>query len=570
MALKLSISAMVIIFLSVFALVLGVIYLTNLYIFSQDITSTELPIPNIDPDTRPATTRIDLVVTPSSSLKGTVFALIADTWPPTPNQALNLIIEKEGEETSVVLFDDGQHYDGQSNDGTYGALLDSQDLSLGVYQVKDEEYNELAEFTLHDSKCQPLIGSPTNDKINFLILPYGYSDLEAFKQDAQDVILGKNSIYGIEPFKSNFDRFSFSFVEPTEDLECEVGCKGIETMVCCNDARVVDTASQCHYDGIIVLINSDEGCGTASFYTKLCGKSSKAGLILAHELGHSFGGLADEYVYQDYFDSYNIPDSLILSMPNCDTEGCEKWAGITDQCFEGCTSPNLYRPSPNSIMRYLSFGKFNEVSQTSLQEEVNRHVIQEAQLDYKDPNLKSYYVNLHYEDGNIQLGPVTALPVKPGIISTTGYFTANLRGKNGALLHTTKIPLPIFELPALEISDKPIVLQKITLPVILPFTPNAQSIEIVADARIVATASLSPFQENCGNGICDPEENRVTCNEDCTLQNDNLCEFSHCDPDCPDQEACNQTTKEKYIWTITLIVIALIAILVVLFRSKKN
>ena len=569
MPLNLSISSLVIISISLIALVLGGIYLSNLALFSQGIIETDLPSPFIESDQRPSM-RIDLVVTPSASLKGTIFALVAETWPPTPDQTLNLILNKEGEETQITLFDDGQHYDENSKDGTYGALLDSQDLELGTYLIKDQESNELAEFTLHDSKCPLLIGSPSTDKINLLIIPYGYSNLQTFKQDAQEIILGEKSIYKIEPFKSNFNKFSFSFVEPTEDLECEVGCKGIETMVCCNDAKVVDTAAQCHYDGIIVMINSEVSCGTASFYTKLCAKSEKAGLILAHELGHSFGGLADEYIYQDYFESYNVPDSFILNMPNCDSEGCEKWADITDQCFEGCTSPNLYRPSPNSIMRYLSFGEFNEVSKASLQGEINRRVAKEAQLQQKDPNLKSYYVNLHYDNGEVQLGPVTAGPVKPGIISTTGYFTANLLAQNGKVLHSSKIPLPIFELPAPEISDRPIIARQLTLPVTLPFIPTAQSLEITDGTKVLAITSLAVFQDNCGNEICGVEENRISCPADCTLQEDNLCELSYCDPNCPNQENCNTPTKANYIWAAALIAIALITIVIILLKVKKS
>ena len=569
MALNLSLASFVIIALSVIALILGTILLLNLTIFSQDVVETDLPSPFIE-GTISSNTRIDVQVTPSTSQEGTVFAIVADTWPPTDSQDLQVVIENQGKEIPLTLFDDGQHQDGEANDGKFGALLDSQNFDLGTYKIKDANANELSEFTLQDSKCQLLIGSPAYEKTNFLIIPYGYSDIEDFKKDAKNLILGKDTLSEIEPFKSNFDEFSFSFVEPSEDIECEVGCKGVETMVCCNDAKVSDTASQCHHDSVIVLINSNVGCGTASFYAKFCAKSDLNGLILVHELGHSFGGLADEYTYSDYF-NYNVPEEIILKMPNCDVSGCPKWANITGDCYEGCTSPNFYRPSQNSIMRYVSFGAFNEVSEQGLLNEIHTRTQSESQMHKENPQWKSYYVNLDYSNGEVKLSPVTTRPVKSGVMTTNGFFTATLKDENNNPIYSSQIPLPLIEFPALEISEKPIINDQITLPVTLPFNPSAKTLEVSHNNQVLATASLAAFSDRCGDGICQPSENHVSCTRDCSLENDSFCESSQCDPNCPNYETCSsQTSKKNYLWPILLITIPIILIVIMIIRAKRK
>jgi hypothetical protein len=568
MALNLSITGFVIISISIIVLVLGVFLLVNLTLKSEEVIETDMPSPFIE-GTTSANTRIDVTVTPSTSQEGTVFAIVADTWPPVDFQDLTITIEKDNQQIPLTLFDDGQHQDGEANDGVFGALLDSQNFALGTYKIKDANSNELSQFTLQDSKCEALVGSPAYEKINFLVIPYGYTNMELFKQEAKNILLGEGALSEIEPFKSNFDDFSFSFIEPLEDLECEVGCRGIETMVCCNDAKVVETASQCHYDNIIVLINSDTGCGTASFYTKLCAKSEKAGLILAHELGHAFGNLADEYTYSDYFD-YNIPEDVILEMPNCDVAGCPKWAGATSECYEGCTSPDLYRPSPNSIMRYVSFGAFNEVSQTALENQIERRTQTESQLHQENPQWKSYYVNLDYNDGEVSLSPATIKPTKAGVLSVDGYFTANILDRNNNILYSSEIPLPLIEFPALEISEKPIVNTRITLPVVLPFNPNAKALEISRGDEVLATTSLAVFTDRCGDNICQPSENRINCATDCSI-NDNFCESTQCDPDCPNYMDCSApAAKKNYFVPILLISIPFVIITIILFRSRKS
>lgn len=97
----------------------------------------------------------------------------------------------------------------------------------------------------------------------------------------------------------------------------------------------------------------------------------------AHELGHSFGGLYDEYVYDFLKDVEGPSDNT--TYVNCygGTPPAADWAGIvaaTDY-RQGCYFPNWYASSQNSIMLDNS-PYYNAVSKIYLNQEINRFASQ--------------------------------------------------------------------------------------------------------------------------------------------------------------------------------------------------
>ncbi|MFH1290176.1 MAG: M64 family metallopeptidase [Nanoarchaeota archaeon] len=566
MSLNLSISQFVILVIATIAVISGVALLMNIQGMAED-TISDIPTDFLIGETN-RVNRLDVIVTPQASIEGTIFTVTAETWPRKETQDLFLSIETTSISEEIILYDDGQHFDGEANDGVYGGLFDSKNKPLGEYSIQDSQQNELSNLIVHEPGCEPIFGGSSPERINFVILPAGYSDHEKFRQDALNLITEEESLSNIEPFKSHLDKLSFVLVDTLRNLECELGCHGIENAVCCNDQIVAEEASQCHYDEIIVLIDSEEDCGTASHYAKVCSGSGIGELILAHELGHSFGGLADEYVYAEYFSDYNVPESYTLKSANCDTVGCEKWKDFTKDCYEGCTSPSLYRSSPNSIMRYLSFGKFNPVSEQHIERLVLRHLTRETELISETPK-KSYFTNLLYNNGSVSLAPVSLKPVRAGFQLGQPGFTATIRDKESKVLYETQVPLPLIEYPALEISDRPIINTKINIPILLPFSPEANSLEISDQGQILTTTSLAIFSPTCGDSLCDPEENHLSCAQDCNITSDNFCETSYCDPDCPSQETCLNRKEQTYIWSIILIVLALSVIGVILVKARR-
>ena len=310
-----SLSSFVIIVLSVVVVIFGIFFALQ----SSEITDVFDDIP------LPFGSDLNVVIEPESSIVGTVFAIRADL-PKKETQDFTMRIDSEEGSDFVVLYDDGEHFDFEAGDGIYKGFFDSSGKSLGEYEVFSDSQESVGEFKLYEPGCELVRGNPSEDKINFVILPSGYDNYGDFKKDAEDILSGSDSLMEIEPFKSNSGEFSFSLVNSSQDLGCQIGCRGIDSIVCCDDKKVLQEASQCHYDNIFILVNDDKLCGSASAYAKVCAGNSLSNLALVHELGHSFADLADEYIYADQYGDYDIGS---INNLNCAEEGCEKWADIT-------------------------------------------------------------------------------------------------------------------------------------------------------------------------------------------------------------------------------------------------
>ena len=107
--------------------------------------------------------------------------------------------------------------------------------------------------------------------------------------------------------------------------------------------------------------------------------------MVAHEFGHSFGLLCDEYSPSS--PPLNFPKELIdenVECPNCAAEysgnpniPCRKWSDVPDAgCYLGCGFSDLYRSSKDSIMGAGELSstvfEFNEVSRIALENKLRR------------------------------------------------------------------------------------------------------------------------------------------------------------------------------------------------------
>ena len=65
------------------------------------------------------------------------------------------------------------------------------------------------------------------------------------------------------------------------------------------------------YEHIIILANTDVygGGGIFNSYTLTTAHHAKFANVVVHEFGHSFGGLADEYYYDDQYEQYYNSDT---------------------------------------------------------------------------------------------------------------------------------------------------------------------------------------------------------------------------------------------------------------------
>jgi len=198
-----------------------------------------------------------------------------------------------------------------------------------------------------------------NAKVNVVFLPYGYGDEKRFYEDVDSYVNGEFGFKNVEPFKSNFESFSFYDIV-SENIKCDV----TDNTFICDDLSAKRAAANCPNDYIIVLYDRDAIRDLivpirSSAYLNLASiNTADHRLVVLHEFAHIYGGLADEYVEEGI-------DIDIDRFQNCDVKTCPRWSHFTNAgCFEGCGEINFYRSIDNGIMRnYIlgrEFGIWNE------------------------------------------------------------------------------------------------------------------------------------------------------------------------------------------------------------------
>ncbi len=126
-------------------------------------------------------------------------------------------------------------------------------------------------------------------------------------------------------------------------------------------------------DQVIALGNTTKYGGAGGTVATAAGSNAQAGQIVVHELGHSIGGLADEYDYPETNYVGPEPDELNVT---ADPTGRAKWErylgqpspdGAVIAPVEGAKYKKygLYRPTPNSIMRTLG-KQFNSIGRDAM------------------------------------------------------------------------------------------------------------------------------------------------------------------------------------------------------------
>ncbi|MFF7994316.1 M64 family metallopeptidase [Kitasatospora xanthocidica] len=159
-------------------------------------------------------------------------------------------------------------------------------------------------------------------------------------------------------------------------------CGGIERLLCLNESKAKAYAAQAPgVDAIVAIGNTNKygGAGYPSLAT-VSGGDARSGRIAIHELGHSVGGLADEYYTPGTTYTGAEP-----TQPNVTTDPSgAKWAS-----YLGRSTPDggvigayrgghqyeygIYRPSSDSLMRSLD-KPFNLVSLTVMDRAIGSRI----------------------------------------------------------------------------------------------------------------------------------------------------------------------------------------------------
>lgn len=175
--------------------------------------------------------------------------------------------------------------------------------------------------------------------INIVVLGDGYihDDLQVggtFDQAAEQMV---NFIMKQSPFQeyqSNFNAYIIYAVSvdrgadssPDKDdkntiFNSTFGYSGIDRLLVVQNKQAVDNyivKSAIKPDIILVSVNSTiYGCSGGQY--SVASRNQASNLIILHELGHSFGGLADEYVDPNVINIYPIEDITNQNYCNVDT-----------------------------------------------------------------------------------------------------------------------------------------------------------------------------------------------------------------------------------------------------------
>ena len=248
-------------------------------------------------------------------------------------------------------------------------------------------------------------GSP-EDCIDVVIVPEGYTadEMELFYKDAGIAV---NSLLSHEPFKTMQEKFNILAVElASKDGSVSVPKEGVWTETALNShfdtfyterylttlrlRQLHDKLAGVPYEHIIILANTDVygGGGIFNSYTLTTAHHKQFAPVVVHEFGHSFGGLADEYYYDDQYEQYYNSETEPWE-PNLTTkvDFDSKWKDMMPEAglYEGggYMSKGVWRGFSDCRMKTNSCPEFCPVCRRSLERIIRFYTEQFADTSKK-------------------------------------------------------------------------------------------------------------------------------------------------------------------------------------------
>ncbi len=227
-----------------------------------------------------------------------------------------------------------------------------------------------------------------DNRVDLVMVGDGYTSTEQnqFQQDAAAMAV---SFFNHQPFTRYQNYFSVHTVavvsnesgvdnDPNQGvnkdtaLDMAFWCGGTERLLCVSVSKAYSYANNApDVDQVIALANSSKygGAGyTGSDLATSSGQNGSSSEVVVHELGHSFGNLADEYDYGGGTNwtggEVSEPNVSILDATAMASAGTKwsDWLGTNNGNFDGLISTyegaryyqkGIYRPTNNSLMRAL-------------------------------------------------------------------------------------------------------------------------------------------------------------------------------------------------------------------------
>lgn len=261
-----------------------------------------------------------------------------------------------------------------------------ENISLGVFPGRNA------------GKGWSLQGQHNDKHINLVVMGDGYREEDKIKffNDIQDFIYLMENDSGIGPYMSAWSVhgvFTPSIDSGVNSGENEnskstyfksyYNCANIQRLICTDNTKVFNVANQEYpeFDTVVMIVNDARYGGSGGRVSVF---SAGQPQIALHELGHTFAGLADEYVDSAIAHRYSPSEYVEGTFPNISAKNNSAlvpWKHWVDEqagvgVFEGglYNALGFYRPNESSIMKsiYSPFGVVNsEIWVRNIYEKVN-------------------------------------------------------------------------------------------------------------------------------------------------------------------------------------------------------
>ncbi|WP_344149098.1 M64 family metallopeptidase [Kribbella yunnanensis] len=266
-----------------------------------------------------------------------------------------------------------------------------------------------------EAKVVPLqVTGPAASRFNLIVMGDGYTatDLPKFREQVDKHL---NVLWSIEPFKSyrNYvNVYAVEIASPQSGVDCDPnltspkvdtplnmgfwgGCNpnSVQRLLTVSSTAAISYAdlvpgTTASNRQILAIGNSDTYGGAGGTYATASGGNALSALITPHELGHSLGGLQDEYDYYARGDRgapYEGPEpssihhSLLTEQQMRDQQ--QKWfrwlgepseSGGTIGRYEGgmYSGSGVWRPSRHSMMKTLGY-YFDQISRERMTQRIS-------------------------------------------------------------------------------------------------------------------------------------------------------------------------------------------------------
>lgn len=221
-------------------------------------------------------------------------------------------------------------------------------------------------------------------RIAFISDSYAANDEGGFESDVDNFVA---FLLNLEPLTTRADELEFYKIFNLAPLGCEYD-PFVERLLTCDNSLVVEAANDTDfaYDLIAVIVNNPDYGGSGG-QIPVANNGPLGPAVFAHEFGHAFARLADEYIvcpsttncpYQGGSDTncyFGIPPAPV-------------WEAVVNsiQYVQNCKIADWYRSSATSIMRSVGgSAAFNPISQYFIGQKLDTYRADEGENSNDPP-----------------------------------------------------------------------------------------------------------------------------------------------------------------------------------------